>query len=505
MNRELRIKQNDENLGLQSNYCKFKTSPDKLSLFSYDSATKKGFSDKRRQRDNLHSKVLFEDEETRTTLLDNAKSILSKKTVDVLTKAANRKRNRESALNKKSQDISTQYTVTNEKESKLPIEHIYFEEESIERLVRTLPNELGDLFYQMREYDSAINLMKIRKKSSFFSDLKELVQKALRVSTSLADFGRIMTVCSSLYKCNWAKDERTQRHDLVIEITGVMEDRATNLPYFSNKLLQDRQKIFFHALLEYLASEVKLPQKVLSKEQPKKQTGNGVESVKGFDDFFASEEEKENRVENRLSFLKKFKKMHFSIAIYNFPPNPSDILRKKKENSLIKKREETVDRQKKTGILAELMEKGLISSSKNASVSRTAKQSIMSRKQRIQELKERMYNKVKMNVEEGKVAPVQKKSSSLTDSVSRKIELVNSLYTYYTTRNVENCFYASILRYLKKNRFSDIETRELKRIIGNLLESFPNWLKLLVINGKEILRLKKSDNVETIIEGLKDN
>lgn len=463
---------------------------------SYDNDYDDVYEAKKIHKTNGRSQLDF-DEKTVDTMNEASLPVISEKTKQMLDKIkAKRIAAVQTATDKES---LLRINKTNEVSSSIDSRTFLYREFDIELRVKVLPNNLIDLYYFMKEYDAAINLLYIRKRPPFYKDIRDIVRHALCKENTVQDFGKVLTIAPSLYKFKWVMDERTKSYDLLIEMNYETEDNIGNFRYFSSQKLKERQKLFYFGLIEFLTDHTNIKQLIPNIKDSRKDEFSIFENIDmAFDHsmFFSNNMSQTNNGEKLVDQLKEFKEMPLEVPVYEFPPNPGRELRSGKELLDFKKPSLIT---KKTRIIDQLREKGLISAKSSSSSKTNENESIAVRQQKIEDLKAKLLQKVKENAKRVETCIKQEKVEFV--EVNRDLrEMIEQLHVYYNKRNVESMFYPNVLKYLEKNYYKEYTLDDLDKLVKMLLERLPDWITRLIINQQDILRVKQGFNIKLLVK-----
>lgn len=464
---------------------------------SYDREHEDGYDAKKVMKSNMRSNIDI-DERTVDTTAESGLPALTDKTKMMLEKI--KKKRSSTIANSTNKDIPLELSQPTDFNATLDGSKAFlYRDFDVEKKIKVLPNCLIDLFYFMKEYDAAINLLYIKKRTPFYKDIRDIVRHALCKENTLQDFCKVLSITPSLYKIRWVLDERTKSYDLLIEMNYNSEDSVGNFRYFSSQKIKERQKLFYFGLIEFLTDRIDMKQ--LMPEF--KDTNKGEFSIfENIDMVFehslglSNTSSSSTAGDKLMEKLKEFKETVLEIPIYELPSNPGRELRSGREQLDFKKPSLIA---KKPKIIDELRAKGLVSAKPSSSCKSKENESIAIRKQKIEDLKSKLLQKVKDNANRLETA-IKPEQSEFTDVSKDLKQMVDHLHLYYTKRNVESMYYPNVLRYMEKNYYKEYNLDELDKLIRLLIEKVPDWITLLVINGQDILRVKQGFNIKLLLK-----
>lgn len=463
---------------------------------TFDSEYDDIYEMKRVLKSNNRAHVDF-DEKTIDTMNETRLPIISEKTKQMLDKIKNKKQ--AAAISGYEKSLGLEFSKTIEGPSVVEAKPFLFRDFDIEKKIKVLPNCLVDLFYLMKEYDAAINMLYIRKTTSFYKDIKAIVRHSLCKENTIQDFTRVLTIAPSLYKFKWVMDERTKSYDLLIDMNYENEDGSSGFRYLSSQKLKERQKLFYFGLVEFLADHTNIKHLIPNLNDGRKGDFSMFESIDmafdhslGFSNSLSQTTDNEKLIEK----LKEFKELQFEIPQYELPINPGRELRSSKELLDFKKPSLIMG---KNRILDQLREKGFISQKQSSSTKSSENDSIAVRQQKVEELKAKLLQKVKENAKKAEIE-LKKDKVEFID-LNRDLSLmIEQLHFYYNKRHVESMFYCNVLKYLERNYPKDYTIDELDKLVKILIERVPDWISLVVISQQSVLRVKQGYNVKLLMK-----
>lgn len=440
------------------------------------------------------------DEKTVDTMAEMGMTSISEKTKQMLEKIKNKHLTGVQSPN--GSRFPLEFSKTNEATTSLETTKAFlYRDFDVEKKIKVLPNALCDLYYLMKEYDAAINLLYIRKRTPFYKDIRDIVRHALCRENTLQDFGKVLTIAPSLYKFKWINDERTKSYDLLIEMNYEAEDGTGNFRYFSTQKLKERQKLFYFGLVEFLADQTSIRHLIPRLDQNEKGEFTNFENIDMIFEHsisFSTNTSSSFDGQKLMDKLKEFKSAPLVVPVYEFPPNPGRELRSGKELLDFKK---PALARKKSSVLDQLREKGLVSGKPSSTSKSDESESIATRKQKVEELKAKLLQKVQENAKRLETTIKQEKVE-FTELGRDLREMVEHLHIYYSKRNVESMFYANVLKYLEKNFYKEYSLDELDRLVRMLLERLPDWILLPIVSGQDVLRVKQGFNIKLLVREL---
>lgn len=298
---------------------------------------------------------------------------------------------------------------------------------------------------------------------STFDNIKSAVEDIHKISYSLSDLLRIVTVYPLAYRLKWIKATGRNNYQLHVDFPEDLEKSEDQLMH---QFISKRKEDFKESLLEI--------------------------TKKHHDDFLKTLPTRPNIHPDRM------KVWHHSFDLHNIPEIPTAILPEKPSEKI-----ESISEFLKNNTARNLMVQSVLEEVSKNEYKINSSQIVSNiptpvKPRVIQGLSESVQAKIiakEKAIEEEKLSIPDPETTAKKVRGERLIVLSETLKAFYVTHSTPSQFLVQIIKKLKNiQRFAQFKEM-IELDIKELADMFPSWLTVLKSRSGEVLRMNKESNI----------